>query len=143
MIPVIASVSDDRPLIERSSIGDMPDYPFCTYQITSPYIPITSDVVDNEQFELVVSFTWHGQSALDMLDLAMKTNKYFRSAEGTETLKEKNIVVSQVSNYGSRDNFITIDYERSSGLDVRFRVSDNYADAYSGTIGNITFENEN
>ena len=143
MIPIIAYVSDGRPLIEHNSVGDMPDYPFCTYQITSPYIPITSDVVENEQFELVVSFTWHGQSSLDMLNFAMRTNKYFRSPQGTETLSKKDIVASQVSNYGARDNFISIDYERSAGLDVRFRVSDNYVDAYSGTIENIVFENEN
>lgn len=143
MIPIISTISGGRPLIEQSSAGDIPAYPFCTYQITSPYLPITSDLVAKEQFELVVSFTWHGKSSLDMLNLAMRTNKYFRSGEASEILSKKNVTVSKVSNYGARDNFISIDYERSAGLDVRFRVSDNYVDEYAGSIGNITYENKN
>lgn len=139
---VVKDASGGKPLIESNSAGKQPPFPFCTYTITSPYISITQDVLEEEEFEMVVSFTWHGESGLDMLNLAAQTNKYLRSAACSEYLTKHQIVVVQVSNSGKRDNFLTVDYERMAGFDVRFRVKDTYADGTKDTIEQINFTNE-
>lgn len=115
-------------LIESNSVGDQPQYPFATYTITSPYIAITRDITDNECFEVVVSLTFHGDSGLDVLNLASRTNKWFRSFKGQCFLEGNGIIVVSVGATGSRDTFFTVDYERVAGLDIKLRVQDDYVD---------------
>ncbi|KRN62445.1 phage neck terminator protein [Carnobacterium maltaromaticum] len=127
---LIESVSlfSGKELIESNTIGDIPDYPYCAYTIISPYISITSDIVTGEQFECVVSLTWHCLSGLEALSLTAKTNKYFRTFEAKQRLEEKNIIFVSYSSSGQRDNFLSIEYERLAGCDLRFRLTDSYKD---------------
>lgn len=138
----IAKASNNKPLIESNSSGDQPDFPFCTYTIISPYLPITQDIVENELFEVVVSFIWHDTSGLDVLNMATKTNKHFRSFECSEALAEQGIAVVKTTNSGQRDNFISFDYERLAGFDVRFRVRDKYVEEGKGTITDVNITND-
>ncbi|MGX7417808.1 phage neck terminator protein [Carnobacterium gallinarum] len=117
-----------KELIESNTIGNIPDYPYCAYTIISPYIPITSDIVTGEQFECVVSLTWHCLSGLEALMFAGKTNKYFKTFEVQRLLEQKKIVFVGASSSGQRDNFLSIEYERLAGCDLRFRVTDQYQD---------------
>lgn len=129
-------------LIESNSGGDQPDYPFLTYTITSPYLPVTTDITDDEQFEMVVSFTYHSRSSLDALNATGSINKFFRSMSTRVDLAKKNTVVVSVSNAGSRDNLVSVEYERVAGFDVRFRVKDMYSDTEGiDTINNVEITN--
>ncbi|EAC4247918.1 hypothetical protein V8L40_002618 [Listeria monocytogenes] len=143
LIKAISELSGGLQLIESASGGEQPEYPFCQYTITSPYIAISPDVVEGEQFEIVISLTWRGLSGHQVLNLANTTNKYFRSQEGRFFMQENGgIVVVSVQNSGLRDTFISIEYERSAGIDLRLRVTDSYSSEIQ-EIENISFTNEN
>ncbi|MFL2133009.1 LIC_12616 family protein [Desemzia sp. FAM 23990] len=113
-------------LIESNSIGEQLDFPFVTYTITSPYISTTQDIVENEIFEMIISFTIHTRSTLDALNTSGNINKWFRSDTTRLVLAKDGIVVVKATNSGSRDNFVSVDYERTAGFDIRFRVTDQY-----------------
>ncbi|HAM2187601.1 TPA: hypothetical protein H9347_002795 [Listeria monocytogenes] len=143
LIKAISELSGGLQLIESASGGEQPEYPFCQYTITSPYIAISPDVVEGEQFEIVISLTWRGLSGHQVLNLANTTNKYFRSQEGRFFMQENGgIIVVSVQNSGLRDTFISIEYERSAGIDLRLRVADSYSSEVQ-EIENISFTNEN
>ncbi|MCI3027689.1 hypothetical protein LMF32_00875 [Desemzia sp. C1] len=125
-IAMLLKVNFQLSLIESNSIGEQLDFPFITYTITSPYIATTQDIVDNETFEMVVSFTLHTRSTLDALNTSGSINKWFRSDNTRLVLAKEGVVVVKVTNSGSRDNFVSVDYERMAGFDVRFRVTDQY-----------------
>lgn len=115
------------PLIAENSAGDPPPYPYCSYTITSPKIDIERDY-EGAIFELVVSLTWHGTSSVGVLNLAKKAESYLKSSQGRKALSDKGIVIVSTSGFTSRDNFISIDYERMAGFDVQLRVRDTYVD---------------
>lgn len=114
-------------LIESNSAGEQPPYPFCSYTITSPKIDVEREI-ENAQFEIVVSLTWHGTSSVGVLNLAKTTESYFKSTKGRDELGTKGIVVVDVTLDGSRDDFLSIDYERKAGLDVHLRVRETFID---------------
>ncbi|MGG1481334.1 hypothetical protein ABE402_10550 [Bacillus smithii] len=115
------------PLIADNSAGNPPPYPYCSFTITSPKIDIERDY-EGAIFELVVSLTWHGTSSVGVLNLAKKAESYLKSSQGRNALSDKGIVVVSTSGFTSRDNFISIDYERMAGFDVQLRVRDTYVD---------------
>lgn len=115
------------PCIEANSTGEQPAYPFATFTITSPKITYERDN-DNAQFEVVVSLTWHDESSLSVLNLAKKCESYFKSSAGRDLFSQKDVVIVDVSNFDRRDNFISIEYERSAGFDITMRVRDVYGD---------------
>jgi len=116
------------PLIADNSAGNPPTYPYCSYTITSPKIDIERDY-EGAIFELVVSLTWHGtSSSVGVLNLAKKAESYLKSSQGRSFLEKQGIVVVSTMNFSQRDNFISIDYERTAGFDVQLRVRDTYED---------------
>lgn len=115
------------PCIEANSTGEQPTYPFATFTITSPKITIERDN-DNAQFEMVVSLTWHDESSLSVLNLSKKCESYFKSSAGRQIFADKGVVVADVMGFDRRDNFISIEYERSAGFDITMRVLDTYTD---------------
>lgn len=122
-------------VIQSSTIGDMPAYPFITYTVTSPYLRLGVDEEYTEQvdstyqnrhvlhYERVFSFTIASKDEDEAMDLCMKAIRYFRN-DGVLELKDKNIVIVEITNVTARDNFITIDYDRRYGFDVRIRLAD-------------------
>lgn len=122
-------------VIQSSTIGDMPKYPFITYTVTSPYLKVGSDEEYTEQvnstyqnrhvlhYERVFSFTIVSKDEDEAMDLCVKAIRYF-SNDGVLELKDKNIVIVEITNVAARDNFITIDYDRRYGFDVRIRLAD-------------------
>lgn len=129
-------------LIESDSTGPAPDFPFVTYSVTSPFISVTTDIVESEVFECVVSLTVHDSSKLMVLGLANRLNKLFRQFGIRNTFKEKKIVIVSLSAVQSRDNFLTYDYERLAGFDIRFRIKDSFVDDTKESIENITLQEE-
>ena len=122
-------------VIQSSTIGDMPKYPFVTYTVTSPYLRLgqneeyTEEVNSTYQnrhvlhYERVFSFTIVSKDEDEAMDLCVKAIRYF-SNDGVLELKDKNIVIVEITNVAARDNFITIDYDRRYGFDVRIRLAD-------------------
>ena len=122
-------------VIQSSTIGDMPKYPFITYTVTSPYLKVGFDEEYTEQvnstyqnrhvlhYERVFSFTIVSKDEDVAMDLCVKAIRYF-SNDGVLELKDKNIVIVEITNVAARDNFITIDYDRRYGFDVRIRLAD-------------------
>ena len=122
-------------VIQSSTIGDMPKYPFVTYTVTSPYLRLgqneeyTEEVNNTYQnrhvlhYERVFSFTIVSKDEDEAMDLCVKAIRYF-SNDGVLELKDKNIVIVEITNVAARDNFITIDYDRRYGFDVRIRLAD-------------------
>lgn len=122
-------------VIQSSTIGDMPKYPFITYTVTSPYLKVGFDEEYTEQvnstyqnrhvlhYERVFSFTIVSKDEDEAMDLCVKAIRYF-SNDGVLELKDKNIVIVEITNVAARDNFITIDYDHRYGFDVRIRLAD-------------------
>ncbi len=121
------------PLIEENSAGDQPEYPFCTFTITSPEINIERDY-EGALFEMVVSLTWHGTSSIGVLNLAKKSKSYLKSTQGRKTLSDNGLAIVDISSSNPRDNFISTDYERMAGFDVRLLAQDNFTDDDVDTI---------
>jgi hypothetical protein len=120
-------------MIEDDSEGDLPSYPFATYNFISPYLPTGSQIEMNTQFEAVVSITFHDRSKLSVLNLSHKLATYLKTSKVRETLSVKDIVIVNIEAAQPRDNFISIAYERMAGFDVRLRLRD----AYSDDVDNI------
>lgn len=122
-------------VVQSSTIGDMPKYPFITYTVTSPYLRLGQDEEYTEEvnssyqnrhvlhYERVFSFSIAARDEDTAMDRCMKAIQYFRN-DGVLALKDKGIVIVEISNVQARDNFITIDYDRRYGFDVRIRLAD-------------------
>lgn len=129
-------------LIESDSNGPRPEEPFLTYSVIAPYLPITIDIVDNEQFECVLSLTVHEKSKLKALTIAERVRKFFSQTGTRLLLKEKDIIVVSAMKAQARDNFISIDYERLAGFDLRLRVKDSFVDGTKEMIEKIDINQE-
>lgn len=138
----IIKKSTGLQLIESSTAGPQPDKPFFSYEVISPYIPVTIDVTDNEVFELVVSIKCHTDSSIQALNLSEQLRKYLNSFSVKVGLQNSRITLVKTTQSKKRDNFISIDYERLAGFDARFRVQDSYVDN-AVIIENIELQEEN
>jgi len=121
------------PVIMGDQTGKMPSYPFVTYKMTSPYLaPVhgVEGVLDvgtgirrtqEKQVEVVFSFTVHARDADDSYQRCYALIEFF-DFTGRDALRGAGITVVEITNAQNRDVFLTIEYERRVGCDVRFRV---------------------
>lgn len=122
------------PVIMGDQTGEMPPYPFVTYKMTSPYLETSvhgaEGVVETENgivrtqekhIEVVFSFTVHSTNADEAYQKCYALVEFF-DFTGRTALRDADITVVGVSNVQNRDVFLTIEYERRVGCDVRFRV---------------------
>lgn len=121
------------PVIMGDQTGEMPPYPFVTYKMTSPHLAPAHGVesVENvdrgirrtqeKQVEIVFSFTVHSANADEAYQRCYALIEYFDFA-GRDTLRGAGITVVEVTNAQNRDVFLTVEYERRVGCDMRFRV---------------------
>lgn len=140
----------DMLVVQQSSIGDQPEYPFITYTVTSPYLQlgqperytqeIDGSIVtrSKEHYEQVYSFTIASKDEDEAMDKCLQAIQYFKFY-GTQDLADQNIVIVKISSISARDNMITIDYERRYGFDVRIRVAYEETMLTTDTIDNISF----
>ncbi|MCO7127814.1 hypothetical protein NIE88_18875 [Sporolactobacillus shoreicorticis] len=114
-------------VIVANSSGTQPAYPFCTFTVITPYLPIgAGELTANsltEHVEIVISFTWHTKSHSEALNLAMQTATLFKLTSVRQMLSDQGIVAVSTTNSSSRDTFLTVDTERSAGFDLRIRVA--------------------
>ncbi|MGH2161944.1 phage neck terminator protein, partial [Enterococcus faecalis] len=90
-------------LIESSTAGPQPDKPFFSYEVISPYIPVTIDVTDNEVFELVVSIKCHTDSSIQALNLSEQLRKYLNSFSVKVGLQNSRIILVKTTQSKKRD----------------------------------------
>ena len=122
------------PVILSDQTGQIPPYPFVTYKMTSPYLETsvhgaesvtdTGDGLKRTQekhVEVVFSFTVHSKDPDEAYQRCYALIEHFDFA-GRDALRDVGIVVVNVTNVQNRDVFLTIEYERRVGCDVRFRV---------------------
>ncbi len=120
------------PLIRVDQTGDVPDYPYVTYTITSPRIAQSQHEIDvttalgrtrTKTVEMVFSFTAYSEKEDETMDLCMKLVEHFdRTAR--DDLRDIGIVVVNIGSIDNRSVFLAEHYERRQGLDVRIRVID-------------------
>lgn len=139
-------------VVQSSSIGEQPKYPFITYSVSSPYIQLghTERYTETEQedsvnrfvehYEQSYSFTVASKDEDEAMDLCLKAIQYFK-LYGVDYLKDNHIVVVNISNIQARDNMITINYERRYGFDVRIRLACEEIQANADTIEIVNFNN--
>ena len=142
--PIVSSLNEYMgiPVIQSEDSGEQPAYPFMTFSVNSPYLPLAhnskeeieedgkSITRETEHFEQVYSFTVIGEDEDVVQDNLVKAIQFFK-VFGIQILKDNGIAIVEVYNAQKRDTFLTIDYERRAGFDVRIRVAHN-----------LDFENE-
>lgn len=113
--------------------GDVPEFPYTSMKFTlsgaevglpSNEVQELSDkfVMDTEQdMEFTISFTCHGDTNENSFNLAMRAKEYFNGL-GTLQLSEYNIAIIETTPVSNRDVYLTIEYERRYGFDLRIRV---------------------
>jgi len=122
---LIAFVSKEvlgTPCIEDNGSGEQPPHPFTTFTITTPHIAIEQFEGSGEEFEAVLSITYHSLSSLDALNSTQRLKTAFEHHNGSDFFRKNDIIIVSIDNLDRRDNFISIDYERTAGFDVRIRV---------------------
>lgn len=127
------------PMVEQSDIQLRPDYPFATYTVTSPYLnakTFKSGGHQVEDVEIVVSYTWLSKNSFEALSLAQRMATMVKATNTRQKLQDAGIAVVRVDGFGNRDNFLTVEYERQVGFDLRLRVRHSDLNEYE-SIGTV------
>lgn len=121
------------PVLLSTSVQKQIPYPYISYTITNPriepvkwsmYEELGEDTIKRKYetiIEQVYSFTVIGNEEDQVQDLMHKAVNYFR-IYGVNDLSIHQIVIVDVSNVQNRDNFVSVEYEKRIGFDVRFRM---------------------
>lgn len=128
-----------HPIVEQSDIQLRPDYPFATYTVTSPYLNAKTFKRDGHQVEdveIVVSYTWLSKNSFEALSLAQRMATMVKATKTRQALQDAGIAVVRVDGFGNRDNFLTVEYERQVGFDLRLRVRHSDLNEYE-SIGTV------
>ncbi|MDF2657765.1 MAG: hypothetical protein K0Q94_556 [Paenibacillus sp.] len=145
-----------RPVIRSDSDGDVPEYPYVAYSITSPYIdsyghdaerwfnvPGGIGVERIKHIECAFSFSAYAEDEDDAQTLCLKIIEHFMR-EARDDLRDAGVVVVNISGVQNRSVLLVEHYERRWGVDVRFRVVDRSEniDATGGYIESAEITNE-
>ncbi|TMV49363.1 hypothetical protein FE783_12670 [Paenibacillus mesophilus] len=145
-----------RPVIRADGDGDVPDYPYVAYSITSPYIDSYGHDAERwfnvpggigveliKHIECALSFSCYAEDEDAAQALCLRIIEHF-SREARDDLRETGIVVVGVSGVQNRSVLLVEHYERRWGVDVRFRVIDRseIIDATGGYIETAEITNE-
>lgn len=123
-------------VIQAEGMGKKPSYPFATLKKISGPIPLgpPNSTINNvgvktirQDIELVYSITVNAQVIEKVEDTALKAQLYLEG-RGYEELRDVGITIVEVMPPENRDVFLTVDYERRIGFDVRVRT--NWSDSY-------------
>ncbi|MBD8026425.1 hypothetical protein H9636_07105 [Ureibacillus sp. Re31] len=117
------------PVIQAEDVGDQPPYPFISIKKTtngSNVGQVIESIKDRtktieQDTEMVFSITCNAAKIEDADNYANKARAYFLG-KGHIDLSDHNITIVDVLNATSRDVFLTVDYERRVGFDLRLRM---------------------
>lgn len=118
-------------VIQAETTGQQPPYPFIAIKQTSPAIGVGQPALFTgngtqtieQDYEMVLSLTAYSDAIESATDLANKARNYFLG-KGTVELSDAYIAIVDVLPATNRDVFLTIEYERRIGFDIRLRVRD-------------------
>lgn len=128
-------MGDKCPVLLSTSVEKQIPYPYISYTITNPriepvkwsmYEEIGTDTIKRRYetiIEQVYSFTVIGNEEDQVQDLMHEAVNYFR-IYGVDDLSIHQIAIVEVSNVQNRDNFVSVEYEKRIGFDVRFRMTE-------------------
>lgn len=112
-------------IIRSNTASPLPKYPFASYTIRTLLQNQAGtwgeydDGKDRIPASQIWSITVQAKGNAESMDLTLKAYDFFCHA-GRWILKDKNIVVSNVSEITNRDNLLTVGYEYKNGFDVTF-----------------------
>lgn len=137
--PILALIQDTGgvPVVEAQFAGKQEEYPFVSYECVNPYLPISTDVIDHEEFETIWSFDAYAEDSFESLNVAMMVEKLLRTQATTFTLTDNGIVLVDAQDVETRDVSFAIQEQRRTGFDARFRVRDQFEDAIE-TISSLS-----
>lgn len=134
---------------EQSS--EQPPYPFNTIKFTTlgkkigramQYMKEDGQYTEQD-IEMILSVTSFSAGTENEIDQATN-NAYkalqFFEIDGIEVLQDKNIAVVKTTELTNRDTFISIEYERRAGFDVRIRTRAQLVKAID-TIDSVNINN--
>ena len=113
------------PVIKSNSNGELPEYPYVVYTITTPIgenkgtYSEYEDGTKRKPHTQTWSITVLSDDETECMLLAIKAREWFDEI-GTIYLNDNDVIVQSVGSIGNRDNFITVDYEHRNGFDVVF-----------------------
>ncbi|QKJ39622.1 hypothetical protein HRJ37_05410 [Bacillus altitudinis] len=146
VIGVIRDSTGHKVIMENGT-GKQPDYPFCTYTITSPYIPQHRGIIEGdaitEDVDIFFSFTWISDDAIEVISLTQQTATLLKTMKAKQVLYDKGIAFIKAEGTGNRDTFLSIGNERRHGFDARFRIRVTHNGAESEYFDSVTINNEN
>lgn len=114
-------------IAEQSS--NQPDYPFIAVKMTllgqkvggsAQYMDGLEQVTEQD-IEMVMSVSSYSDDMDESINNSYKALQFFE-VDGVELLQDHNIAVVQTTDITNRDTFISIEYERRTGFDVRIRT---------------------
>lgn len=117
------------PVIQAEGLGKQPPYPFIAIKFTlfgqgvgqvSEKLEGTNKVI-TQALESVISVTCYAERIEDAHNKTNQARNYFLG-QGHYELSDHNITVVDVMPANNRDVFLTTDYERRAGFDVRLRT---------------------
>ncbi|MGG0666966.1 hypothetical protein ABE073_00295 [Lederbergia citrisecunda] len=116
-------------VIMADQAGKPPNYPYYTLKIVTAGQTIVQSaekvvgdqVILSQVTELVVSVTSFSDKLDQSFDDAYKALEWFKGA-GMYYLQDHNITIVKTYPLDNRDTFLSVDYERRHGFDVRLRV---------------------
>lgn len=117
------------PVIRGNQISESPEYPFCSYNVTTIAGENNGtwqqheDGIDRKMVRSIWSFTFLSADWEESVMLATKAREWFEHT-GRMWLSERGITVQSTTEITNRDNILTVDYERKNGFDVFFYVFD-------------------
>ena len=117
------------PVIQAEGTGKQPPYPFISIKKTTNGSnvgqvaeSITGSIKTIEQdTEMIHSITCNAATIEDADNYANKARAYFLG-KGHIDLSDHNITIVDVLDATTRDVFLTVDYERRVGFDLRLRA---------------------
>jgi hypothetical protein len=121
----VIKAETQRPIVPQDTTEERPKFPYCTYTVTSPYLAKGTQYGGEnltEDVEVVISLTWISEESIEVLDLAQRTATAFKHQANRQTLADAGLSVVRLDGFARRDTFITIEYEKRMGFDLRVRT---------------------
>lgn len=111
-------------LILQSTVDEMTQYPFITFQVISPENDSTSDwLEDDRQFTVDFQIDAHAGDFYTANDIAMKLYEALHDYGYRRFFRQANIVVVSTTQTSNRTTLEGINYDHDVGFDCSFLIT--------------------
>lgn len=117
------------PIIRNNQNAQPPVYPYLSYTVTTLASQNKGtygeyeDGIDRQPVKQTWSITAQSDDNDESVMLAGKAKEWLDHT-GSVYLRDRNVIVEQVTNITNRDNIISVEYEYKNGFDVVFVLFD-------------------